>query len=149
MDSDTDSDLDCKPNGYIVLSRTFHTARSPIAIPILVPTTGMGSEKESRCVNVYKPSGESSSFSGDTSISAFFTEYLLYFQRALAAAAAPDTPREFAAIVADNLNESHLQEAENLGITLAEKMLSSGKGSDCLEKPKNLGVEGLILSFNT
>ena len=79
----------------------------------------------------------------------FFTEYLLYFQRALAAAAAPDTPREFAAIVADNLNESHLQEAENLGITLAEKMLSSGKGSDCLEKPKNLGVEGLILSFNT
>ena len=62
----------------------------------------------------------------------FHTTYLLYFQRALTAAAAPDSPREFAAIVADNLNESHLEEAENLGITLAEKMLSSGKGNDSL-----------------
>ena len=60
----------------------------------------------------------------------FFKDYCQYFQRALTAAAAPDGPREFAAIVAANLNESHLEEAENLGITLAEKMLSSGEGND-------------------
>ena len=44
-DSAWDSDLDSKPNGYIVLRRTFHTAHSQIQIPIL--TTGMGPESES------------------------------------------------------------------------------------------------------
>ena len=37
-DSDTDSNSysDCKPNGYIVVCRTFHTAQSQIQIPILI-----------------------------------------------------------------------------------------------------------------
>ena len=33
--SDTDSDLDCKPNGYIVLCKAFHSAQNRIQIPIL------------------------------------------------------------------------------------------------------------------
>ena len=54
-DSDTDSDSDCKPNGYIVLCRTFHTG---FRFQSQLPTTEMGSEVESqlksRSVNVNK-----------------------------------------------------------------------------------------------
>ena len=39
-DSDTVSNSDSKPNGYIVLCRTFHTAQSQIQISIQLPTTG-------------------------------------------------------------------------------------------------------------
>ena len=35
MDTDSESDSDCKPNGYIVLGRTFHTTQSQIQTPIL------------------------------------------------------------------------------------------------------------------
>ena len=34
-DLDTNFDSDCKPNGYIVLYRTFHTVQSQIQIAIL------------------------------------------------------------------------------------------------------------------
>ena len=34
-DSDSDLDSDSKPNGYIALCRSFHTAQSQIQIPIL------------------------------------------------------------------------------------------------------------------
>ena len=33
--SDSETDSGCKPNGYIVLCRIFHTAQSQIEIPIL------------------------------------------------------------------------------------------------------------------
>ena len=46
-DSDLQSDSNCKRNGYIAIWRSFHTAWSQIQIPILLPTTGMGSESES------------------------------------------------------------------------------------------------------
>ena len=35
LDSDSDSDLDSKPNGYIILCKSFHTARSQIRNLIL------------------------------------------------------------------------------------------------------------------
>ena len=44
---DSDTDSDCKPNGYIVLTRTFHTAQSQIQIP-----TPTGMESECGSVNV-------------------------------------------------------------------------------------------------
>ena len=34
-DSDSDSYSDCKPNGHIVVCKTFHTVRSSIQIPVL------------------------------------------------------------------------------------------------------------------
>ena len=40
-------DPDSKPNGYIELCRSFHTAQSQIQILIQLPNTGMGSESES------------------------------------------------------------------------------------------------------
>ena len=40
--------------------------------------------------------------------------------------ASQDKPLEFAGIVAARMNESHLRKAEELGINLADKMLSIG-----------------------
>ena len=55
-DADSYSDSDCKPNGYIVLDRTFHTAQSQIEIQSKLSTIGMGPESglesESASVNV-------------------------------------------------------------------------------------------------
>ena len=49
LDSDFNSNLDCKLNGYIVLYRNFDTAWSWIQIPI------RELESESDSVNVNKP----------------------------------------------------------------------------------------------
>ena len=53
------SNSDCKPNGHIVICRTFHTLRSRIQIPILTADykNGLesGSELKSASVNVNKP----------------------------------------------------------------------------------------------
>ena len=43
-DINSDSDLDCKPNGYIALGKMFHTAQSCIQIPILTASYGNGME---------------------------------------------------------------------------------------------------------
>ena len=57
--SDSNSNSDCKPNGYIVIYRTFRIAHSQIQIPI--PTAdyrngiGIGLESKSASVNVNKP----------------------------------------------------------------------------------------------
>ena len=45
-DTDSDSSSDCKPNGYIVLCRTFHTTQCQIQIPILIANCRNGIEVE-------------------------------------------------------------------------------------------------------
>ena len=47
MDSGTDSDSDSKPNGYILLCRTFHIAQAWTRIPTPHFCTGQESESES------------------------------------------------------------------------------------------------------
>ena len=46
-ESGTDSDLDSKPKGYIVLCRTFHIVQTWTQIPTLYFCTGQESESES------------------------------------------------------------------------------------------------------
>ena len=41
-DTHSNSNSDCKPNGYILLRRTFHTAQSQIQIPILTANYSNG-----------------------------------------------------------------------------------------------------------
>ena len=53
MDSGTDSDSDSKPDGYIVLCRTFHIAQTRTWIPIPYFCTGQESESESVPQSVY------------------------------------------------------------------------------------------------
>ena len=58
-DTDSNSDSDCKPNGYVVPCRTFSTAQSDSDSNPNYQTVGMGSESgsvlESGSVNVNKP----------------------------------------------------------------------------------------------
>ncbi len=58
------------------------------------------------------------------------------FQRALSSSAdSPRSPPEFAGVVAANLNETRMREAERLGVALADKMLASG-GEPILKEAK-------------
>ena len=52
-DPDSDSNSDCKPKGYIVLCRTFHTAQSQIQNSSQLEGTGI--ELELGSVGVIKP----------------------------------------------------------------------------------------------
>ena len=54
-DTDTDSNLDSKPNGYIVQYRTFHIAWTWTLIPTLYFCKGQESEPESVSSNVNDP----------------------------------------------------------------------------------------------
>ena len=56
---DSNSNSDCKPNGYIVIYRIFRVAYSQIQIPIPIADyrnrIGIGLESKSASVNVNKP----------------------------------------------------------------------------------------------
>ena len=58
-DTDSNSNSNCKPNGYILLRRTFHTGQSQIQIPILTANNsygiGIGTRIGTGSVNINKP----------------------------------------------------------------------------------------------